>query len=120
MGFGELALLALGVSMDAFAVSICKGLCMRKATLKAQATCGAWFGGFQGLMPLIGWICIHTIVQYFRSFEKLIPWIALILLSFIGTSLVISPLMTSVFTGSQVGVVASLYGVWAWLDRPLP
>ena len=44
MGFAELMLLAVGVSMDACAVSICKGLCMRKATLRAQATCGAWFG----------------------------------------------------------------------------
>ena len=54
MGFSELMILAVGVSMDAFAVSICKGLAMKKATLKAGLTCGVWFGGFQALMPLIG------------------------------------------------------------------
>ena len=54
MGIGELFLLAVGLSMDAFAVSVCKGLAMKKATLKAEATCGLWFGGFQALMPTIG------------------------------------------------------------------
>jgi lipoic acid synthetase len=54
MGIGELLLLAVGVSMDAFAVSICKGLAMKKATLKGCMTCGVWFGGFQALMPTIG------------------------------------------------------------------
>ena len=53
MGFAELLLLAVGLSMDAFAVSICKGLSMKKATVKASALCGVWFGGFQALMPLI-------------------------------------------------------------------
>ena len=50
----ELLLLAVGLSMDAFAVSICKGLAMRRATFRAGMTCGIWFGGFQALMPLIG------------------------------------------------------------------
>ena len=54
MGIVELLLLAVGLSMDAFAVSICKGLAMGKATLKAELTCGIWFGGFQALMPVIG------------------------------------------------------------------
>ena len=47
------------------------------------------FAGFQFLMPMIGWICVHTIVEYFKSFEKLIPWIALILLCFIGGKMLI-------------------------------
>jgi putative Mn2+ efflux pump MntP len=54
MGIGELFILAIGVSMDAFAVSICKGLSVKKARLQQMCTCGAWFGGFQALMPLIG------------------------------------------------------------------
>ena len=54
MGFVELMLLAVGLSMDAFAVSICKGLSLKKAGLREGAVCGAWFGGFQALMPLIG------------------------------------------------------------------
>ena len=54
MGFFELFLLAVGLSMDAFAVSVCKGLSMKKAGLCEGAICGAWFGGFQAMMPLIG------------------------------------------------------------------
>ena len=84
MGFGELALLALGVSMDAFAVSICKGLCMRKATLKAQATCGAWFGGFQGLMPLIGFF-LGTL--FAEAIEAVDHWVAFGLLAIIGINM---------------------------------
>ncbi len=56
MGIGELFLLAVGLSMDAFAVSVCKGLAMKKASWKAEATCGVWFGGFQALMPLLGYL----------------------------------------------------------------
>ena len=56
MDVAELLLLALGLSMDAFAVSICKGLSMKKAGLKEGAICGAWFGGFQALMPLVGYL----------------------------------------------------------------
>ena len=58
MGIGELFLLAVGLSMDAFAVSVCKGLAMKKATLKAEATCGLWFGGFQMLMPVTGGLLV--------------------------------------------------------------
>lgn len=78
----------VGLAMDAFSVSFANGLSepgMRKRRMCAIA---GVFAFFQALMPLIGWICIHTIVQYFQSFEKLIPWIALILLSYIGGSMV--------------------------------
>ena len=54
MGFFELFFLAVGLSMVAFAVSICKGLAMKKADAKGMVICGTWFGGFQALMPLIG------------------------------------------------------------------
>lgn len=77
-------LLGVGLAMDAFSVSLANGLnepCMKPVKL---CTIAGIFAFFQALMPLIGWICIHTIVQYFKSFEELIPWIALILLSFIG------------------------------------
>lgn len=78
------ALLGVGLAMDAFSVSLANGLnepCMRKKKLCAVA---GVFAAFQAIMPLTGWVCIHTVVQYFSSFEKLIPWIALILLCFIG------------------------------------
>lgn len=81
MGFAELFLLAVGLSMDAFAVSICKGLCMKKATLKSQAICGAWFGGFQGLMPLIGFFLATLFADAIRDFDH---WVAFILLGIIG------------------------------------
>ena len=81
MGFGELMLLAVGVSMDAFAVSICKGLAMKKATLKAGLTCGIWFGGFQALMPLIGFF-LGTL--FAEAIEEVDHWVAFVLLGIIG------------------------------------
>ena len=89
MTFLELFLIGIGLSMDAFAVSICKGLSVPKMKLGHAVTCGIYFGGFQALMPLIGWFCVHTIAEYFHVFEKFIPWIALILLLFIGGKMLI-------------------------------
>ena len=81
MGFGELMLLAVGVSMDAFAVSICKGLAMQKAGLKEGLTCGIWFGGFQAMMPLIGFF-LGTL--FAEAIEAVDHWVAFILLGIIG------------------------------------
>ena len=77
-------LLGVGLAMDAFSVSLANGL--REPKMRFRRMCGmaAVFAVFQALMPLIGWLCVHTIVQHFRSFEKLIPWIALVLLCWIG------------------------------------
>ena len=84
MGFGELMLLAVGLSMDAFAVSICKGLAMRKATLKGQLTCGVWFGGFQALMPLIGFFLGALFAEAIQAFDH---WVAFGLLALIGANM---------------------------------
>ena len=81
MGIGELLLLAVGVSMDAFAVSICKGLAMPKATLKAGMTCGLWFGGFQALMPTIGFFLGTLFADAIQAVDH---WVAFILLAIIG------------------------------------
>ena len=81
MGFGELALLAVGVSMDAFAVSICKGLAMKRATIGGMATVGGWFGGFQALMPLIGFF-LGTL--FASAIEAVDHWVAFGLLGIIG------------------------------------
>ncbi len=81
MGFGELFLLAIGVSMDAFAVSICKGLATRKAGLKEMGACGLWFGGFQALMPLIGFFLGTLFSAAIVAFDH---WVAFGLLAFIG------------------------------------
>ncbi len=84
MFFFNSILLGAGLAMDAFSVSLANGL--NEPQMRVPKMCGiaGVFAGFQALMPMLGWICVHTIVQYFRSFEKLIPWIALILLLFIG------------------------------------
>lgn len=84
MGFWELMTLAFSVSMDAFAVSVCKGLCMKKASLKASATCGTWFGGFQAMMPLIGFF-LGTL--FAAAIEAIDHWVAFGLLALIGANM---------------------------------
>ena len=84
MGIGELLLLAVGVSMDAFAVSICKGLSMKKATLKAEMTCGLWFGGFQALMPTVGFFLGTLFAEAIQSIDH---WVAFVLLAIIGVNM---------------------------------
>jgi len=76
--------LGVGLAMDAFSVSLANGL--NEPCMKTRKACGiaGMFAFFQALMPLIGWICVHTIVQWFGFFETLIPWIALALLGYIG------------------------------------
>lgn len=77
-------LLGVGLAMDAFSVSLANGL--SEPNMRKGKMCGiaGVFAGFQILMPLIGWICVSTIAQYFQIFEKFIPWIALVLLCYIG------------------------------------
>ena len=83
------ALLGVGLAMDAFSVSLANGL--NEPHMKKNKSCGiaGVFAFFQALMPMTGWICVHTIVEYFHAFEKFIPWIALILLAFIGGKMVV-------------------------------
>lgn len=87
--FFNSALLGVGLAMDAFSVSLANGL--NEPAMKKRKMCGVAgiFAVFQGLMPMIGWICVHTIVQYLKAFEKCIPWIALILLLFIGGNMLV-------------------------------
>lgn len=80
----ESLLLAVGLSMDAFAVSVCKGLGMKKARLKHSVICGAWFGGFQALMPLIGFLVGSLFADAIHDFDH---WIAFGLLCFIGVNM---------------------------------
>ena len=85
MGIIELFLLAVGLSMDAFAVSVCKGLAMKKCTIKKAMTCGIWFGGFQALMPLIG----YFLGSFFADMiTKYAHWIAFVLLIIIGGNMI--------------------------------
>lgn len=81
----NLFLIAVGLSMDAFAVSVCKGLAMEKAPLKKAAIAGIWFGGFQALMPLVGYLLGSQFEKYITSIDH---WIAFILLGLIGGNMI--------------------------------
>ena len=85
MGLIELFLIAVGLSMDAFAVSVCKGLAMPKCTFKKAAIVGLWFGGFQALMPAIGYILG---AQFQESIASIDHWIAFVLLALIGGNMI--------------------------------
>lgn len=90
--FFNSVLLGVGLAMDAFSVSLANGLnepTMRRGRMLGIA---GVFAFFQALMPMAGWVCIHTIAQIFQSFEKLIPWIALALLGFIGGKMLVEGL----------------------------
>ena len=85
MGLFELLLLAVGLAMDAFAVSICKGLASEKVTRKEFLLCGIWFGAFQGIMPLIGYLVGSRFEKYINMIA---PWVAFVLLSLIGGNMI--------------------------------
>ena len=89
MFFVNSVLLGVGLAMDAFSVSMANGLNEPNMKRSRMAAMAGVFGSFQFLMPMIGWLCVHTIVQYFNAFEKCIPWIALILLLYIGGKMLI-------------------------------
>ncbi len=85
MGLIELLFLAVGLAMDAFAVSICKGLAVKKLTIKECLICGIWFGVFQGVMPTIG----YFLGSGFEKWIKIVaPWVAFILLAMIGINMI--------------------------------
>jgi len=86
MNFIELFILAIGLSMDAFAVAVCAGLTMPKATLKKSLIVGTYFGLFQAVMPLIGYFAATLFAEKIISYDH---WIALVLLSFIGGKMII-------------------------------
>ena len=82
-------MLGVGLAMDAFSVSLANGLNEPKMKLGKMTGIAGMFAFFQALMPMIGWVCIRTVVQYFKAFEQFIPWIALALLGYIGTKMLI-------------------------------
>ena len=86
MGYLELALIGVGLSMDAFAVSVCKGLSMRKVDKKYMFVLAAFFGGFQALMPALGWLLGSQFQSYITAIDH---WIAFILLVLIGGKMIL-------------------------------
>ena len=85
MGFVELLLIAVGLSMDAFAVSVCKGLSVKRLELKHSALAGIYFGGFQFLMPVIGFVLGSRFEMAIKSFDH---WIAFALLGMIRANMI--------------------------------
>ncbi len=82
-------LLGVGLAMDAFSVSLANGLNEPKMKVPRMCMIAGIFAGFQAAMPMIGWGCVHTVLTYFKFFEKFIPFIALGLLAFIGGKMLI-------------------------------
>ena len=85
MSVWELAAIGVGLSMDAFAVAVCKGLSSRKAGVKECGIAGLYFGGFQALMPLLGWAIGRQFEAYITSYDH---WIAFLLLAYIGGKMI--------------------------------
>ncbi len=85
MSLTELFIIAVGLSMDAFAVAVCKGLAVKKAGIKEMATAGLWFGGFQALMPAIGYLLGATFEKYITKIDH---WVAFVLLGIIGANMI--------------------------------
>ncbi|MBQ9458856.1 MAG: manganese efflux pump [Oscillospiraceae bacterium] len=80
-------LLGVGLAMDAFSVSLANGLNEPEMKLGRESAIAGTFAGFQFLMPMLGWICVHALVEKFTAFQRFIPWIALALLAWIGGSM---------------------------------
>ena len=90
--YTQSALLGLGLAMDAFSVSLANGLREPQMPRRRMLPAAGVYAGFQFLMPLLGWLCVHTIVELFSALERLVPWIALILLAWIGGSMLLEGL----------------------------
>lgn len=136
MSFIELLLIAVSMSMDAFAVSICKGLSVRKVTPRQCLAVGGWFGGFQGIMPVIGFVLTSLFASLITSISH---WIAFGLLLMIGSNMIresfekdedevndsfsfMTMLMLAIATSIDalaMGVTLNLSGANIWLAAPM-
>ena len=95
--------LGFGLAMDAFSVSLANGLHEPQMKLKRMFVIAGTFAFFQFLMPMLGWICVHTLLEYFNAFSKLIPYIALGLLAFIGGKMLIEGIKGEEGESEEVG-----------------
>ena len=105
MGLFELFVLAVGLSMDAFAVSVCKGLSLGKITKKHMCLAGAWFGGFQALMPFVGYLLGK---QFERNITSIDHWIAFVLLGIIGVGMILESRHPAEKQNASFGVASML------------
>ena len=109
-------LFGIGLAMDAFSVSLANGLHERGMTVSRRLTITGTFAGFQTLMPMLGWFCVHTIAEAFRSFQRFIPWIALILLVFIGVKMIREGLQYREETEALKGGALFVQGIATSID----
>ena len=100
--FTNSLLLGVGLAMDAFSVSMANGLRQPEMSRKRMAGIAGIFAGFQAAMPLAGWVCVHTVLEAFQAFEGIIPWIALVLLGYIGGKMLWEGLRGGEETGAAV------------------
>ncbi len=109
-------LLGVGLAMDAFSVSLANGL--RESKMKLSRMCGiaGVFAAFQAMMPMAGWTCVHTVLQYFQSFQRYIPWIALVLLFYIGGKMLIEREQTAQTTTALGFGALLLQGIATSID----
>ena len=96
--------LGIGLAMDAFSVSLANGLAEPRMKMGRMFGVAGVFAGFQFLMPLVGWICVHTVASLFSSFQKAIPWIALALLGFIGGKMLLEGIRNDASDAETVAV----------------
>ena len=94
--------LGVGLAMDAFSVSMANGLRQPEMSRRRMAGIAGIFAGFQAAMPLAGWVCVHTVLEAFQAFEGVIPWIALVLLGYIGGKMLWEGLRGGEETGAAV------------------
>ena len=100
-------LFGIGLAMDAFSVSMANGLHEPRMKTGRMCLIAGTFGLFQVLMPLLGWVCVHTIAELFTGFRRVIPWIALLLLGYIGGKMLLEGLRGE---GSEADAVAVGWG----------
>lgn len=98
-------LLGIGLAMDAFSVSVANGLNEPKMKQSKMLAISLCFGIFQFAMPMIGWVCVHYLLKEFESFQKYIPWIALLLLLYIGSKMIIDAIKSDEEEKPAVGII---------------
>ena len=112
-------LLVVGLAMDAFSVSLANGLAEPNMKVSRMSGIAGVFAFFQGLMPMLGWICVHTLVSCFKAFSPFIPWIAFLLLGFIGGKMLIEGIRNKgeeeIFRKTSLGLLL-LQGVATSID----
>ena len=109
-------LFGIGLAMDAFSVSVANGLQNPHMPVSRSLIIAGTFGVFQTLMPLLGWLCVHSIAEAFQAFQRFIPWIALILLVFIGVKMIREGLHEQEEKGSLQGGALLIQGIATSID----